>query len=171
MDKKLSPLVSPSPLLPISTDLLVGSSPQCWTRESISGRVGVYVEHNTWHAPCVQAGASNTACRSNRATSTNLQVQALRVQLSAIIVLPTVKSDDLVTDDIVSCFKILRQGHGDLELIFDERVRSPGAGVETRLSDPMDRKDESVDTSREIRKDDHLLGPLESTRSKCGAVT
>lgn len=56
---------------------LVRRSPQGWAREWIAGGVGVEAELNARVSPLVQARPSNTAGRSNRATTCDLQVQAL----------------------------------------------------------------------------------------------
>jgi hypothetical protein len=130
-EKKPLPIALPAGVTSITPPLsrtftdLVRSSPQRRTRVSVSRRVRVDVENDTRHILLVQASTSNTASRSNRATSSNLQVQTLRVQLRTVNVLAAVECDNLMADDIVARRELGWQDGGDLEVVLDERVGDP----------------------------------------------
>jgi len=51
----------------------------------------------------------------------------LGIQLRAIHVLPTVKSNDLMTDNVVARSKFGRKDSRDLELVFDQCVCNPSS--------------------------------------------
>lgn len=132
---------------------LVCSSPKSRARVCVGSRVGVDVEKYAWHAPSVKAGASNTAGGRNCAAAADLQVQALHVELGAVVVLTSVESDNLVADDIVTRCELSGNRGRDLETVADESVGDPGTGA---------RAD-----NRRLR----YLGPLQRAGSEGGTVT
>jgi len=74
----------------------------------------------------------------------------LGVQLRAIHVLPTVKSNNLMTDNVVARSKFGGKDSGNLELVFDQCVCNPSSWADdSRLRD---------------------LGPAESTGGQSGAI-
>jgi hypothetical protein len=105
--------------------ILVRCSPQRRTRVSVSRWVRVDIEHDTRHVLLVQASTSNTASGGNRATSSNFQVQALRVQLCTVNVLAAVERNNLVANNVVTGRKLGWQDSGDFEVVLDERVGDP----------------------------------------------
>ena len=74
----------------------------------------------------------------------------LGVQLRAIHVLPTVKSNDLMTDNIVARSKFGGKHSGDLKLVLDKRVCNPRS-----WADDGGLRD---------------LGPAESTGGQSGTI-
>jgi hypothetical protein len=96
---------------------LVRGSPKRGTRERIAGVASIQIEPNTSLIPLVQARTGNTRRRRNSAATANLEVQALRVELRAIIVARTVQSNDLVADDVVARFKVARYGGRGREVV------------------------------------------------------
>jgi hypothetical protein len=145
MNKKKRSRYSPPSVLVSSTPYLrhyrtsislVCSRPKRWTRVRVRRRVRIDVKHDTRHISLIQTRPSNTTRRSNGAASTDFQVQALRVQLCAIVVLTAVKSDNFVADDVVAWSEFRWQDSGDFEVVLDEGVGDPGSwGDDSGLAD------------------------------------
>jgi hypothetical protein len=104
---------------------LIRSRPQRRTRVRVSSRVRVDVKHNPRHIPLIQARPCNPTRRSNRATSSNFQIQTLRVQLRTVIVLTAMQGNDLMANDVVSRRELRRQNSRRLEVILNKLVRDP----------------------------------------------
>jgi len=134
--------------------ILVCSSPYSWTRVRIAGGVVVQAEQNTRVGPLVQRGASNTAGWRNRAAACHLQVQALGVELRAVIISSTVESNDLMADDVVASLEVPGDSCRRSEVVLDEFVCDPGS--RTTWSDQSTLGD---------------LGPAKGARSERRAVT
>ena len=106
---------------------LVRSRPHRRSRESVSAGVSVNVEHNARHIPLIQTRARHTTRRLHTATPPDLQVQTLRIQLRAVVILAPVQRDDFVPDDVVSRREFGRQNGGGDEPVLDEGVGDPGS--------------------------------------------
>jgi hypothetical protein len=104
---------------------LVCSSPQSRTGERVARRVVVQVEQNTRIVPLVKRCPGHTVCRSNRTAAGNLDVQALRIELGAIVAAPAMQRNDFVANNVVASLKVLRNDRGGGEAVLDEVVRSP----------------------------------------------
>lgn len=115
---------------------LVSSGPKSRARECVGSGVGVDVEDDSRLVPPVQARAWDTTAWGDVPAATNLQVQALGIQLSTVVVLSTMKSDDLVTDDVVSGCESGRDDSRAGEVVADELVSDPvSGGDESGLGD------------------------------------
>lgn len=134
-----------------SVTSLVCRSPECRTRESVAGGVGVNVEDYARHAPGVEASSGDTTSGGNASASANLQVDALRVQLRAVVILAAVQGNDLMTEDVVTGSKLGRNLDVGDKVVLDERVGDPGVCG-----------DDGV-----LRE----LGPPEGARGQGGAIT
>ena len=107
---------------------LVGRSPKRRAGISVNSRVSIDVENNTGLIPLIKARARNSTSGRNGSASTNLEVEALGIQLRTIVVLAAVQGDDLVADDVVAGSKFGGKNGGGDEVVLDERVGDPGSG-------------------------------------------
>lgn len=108
--------------------------------DSLDGRSGdlvraeacVEVEENAGVSGRVELGEVATTAESLGAATSDLEVDALRVSLGTVVVVSRVKSDDLVSENVVAGLEV--SGHGELpgETVADELVGCPVAGVATR---------------------------------------
>lgn len=108
--------------------------------DSLDGRSGdlvraeacVEVEENAGVSGRVELGEVATTAESLGAATSDLEVDALGVSLGTVVVVSRVKSDDLVSENVVAGLEV--SGHGELpgETVADELVGCPVAGVATR---------------------------------------
>lgn len=89
-----------------------------------AGLVIVDVVVNTGLARGVQRRSDDTAGHGRAGTS-DLEVDALGVELGATDVVGTVKGNDLVTQDVVAGGNAGRDGHSPVEVIIDQGIRRP----------------------------------------------
>lgn len=108
--------------------VLVRTGPNRRSRIRICIKLGIQVENDTRLIPLIQASTSNTSSRSYTTTSTDLQVETLRVQLGTIIILGAVKSNNFVANDVVTSFKVLGNYSRGREVVGEHLVGDPGSG-------------------------------------------
>lgn len=118
-------------------DLGSSASPSLGTRDGVAGDVTtVDVVLDTSVRSGVERGASNAvsavAARVGGTRAGDLNVDALRVALGAILLGGGVEGDDLVAKDVVARGERLGDGDSPLVAVGDELVRGPlvGTGVE-----------------------------------------
>lgn len=113
-----------------------GTEGQARTRDGVGGEVGVKVEKNSSLVLGVEGGTEGTIGLVSAGAS-DLQIEALGVVLSTVLVSGAVKSNDLVTENVVTSRE--RRGDGDVpgEVVFNQLIGSPGTWVraadQTRL--------------------------------------
>lgn len=120
----------PRPTRPFHPNSLVRRSPQRRSRNRIAGVASVKVEHDAGVIHLVQARSGNTIRGGDGSATTDLNVQALRIELSAIGVLRAVKSNDLMADDVVTGLQVTRDGGRGGEVVLDEVVGYPGVAAD-----------------------------------------
>lgn len=121
---------APCPITkPLSSAIpLVRRSPQPRPRKRITHRIPINIKPNPRITLTIQRRARNTPTRLHTPTAPNLDVQALHIQLRAIILAPTVQRNDLVANDVIPGREFGRQDGADLEVVLDHGVGDPGAG-------------------------------------------
>ena len=80
----------------------------------------------------VEASSRNTTAQLASSRALNLEVDALRVRLSAVGLTRSVQRDDLVTNDVVSRSNV-GEGNVPREVVGNQIVSGPLAGVATRF--------------------------------------
>lgn len=108
-----------------SARLSVGASPQSGAGVRVARVGGVQVEPDAGLVAPVQADALSAAGRGDGAAAADLEVEALRVVLRAVVALAAVQGDDLVADDVVAGLQVARDRGRRGEVVGDERVRHP----------------------------------------------
>lgn len=126
-------------MLPPTTDhilfskpnnLLVRRRPNRRPRKRITRRIRINIKPNPRIIPLIQTRTRHSSRGRHTAAPSNLEVQALHIQLRAIVVLPAVQRNDLVADDVVAGRELCGQHGGRLEVVGDEGVGDPCAGGE-----------------------------------------
>lgn len=116
--------------------LLVSACPKGRSWDWVSREGGIQVEQDARVGPGVQGRSRSTSRRRDGATASHLEVQALRIVLSAIVAPSAVQGNDLVSKDVVACLELGRDLHGDREVpTAREGIRGPHTRGVTSLLD------------------------------------
>jgi hypothetical protein len=100
------------------------------SRNRVARKHGKDIEQNTGVIGLVEARRRHASTQLGRATSANLDIDALRVGLRAVCLAGGVQGEDLVAEDVVA-WREVRDGKVPAEVVLDQVVGDPGAGVVT----------------------------------------
>lgn len=107
---------------------------QSRSRNRVAGSTAVDVKENTLVVGSVQASTSRAGGGGGTAAS-DLEVDALGVELGAVGLASAVEGNDLVTENVVAGGDVAGDGDIPLEAVADELVGSPAAAGQTLLGD------------------------------------
>jgi hypothetical protein len=101
---------------------------QCRSWDGVTRELSEDIEQDTRIIRLIKARRRHTPTQFRRSTTANLDINALRVRLSAIRLARSVQREDLMANHVVArCEVGDRQVPG--EIVLDEVVGDPGAGV------------------------------------------
>jgi hypothetical protein len=98
------------------------------TGNLVGKRASVEIEQNTRVVGLVKLSSLDTR-RGERTTTSDLQVEALRVVLSTIGLSCSVKGNDFVAENVVAGLQLGRNLNSPGEAVGDENIGSPSAAL------------------------------------------